>query len=106
MRCAQTHNILIVSDRNVSADQSRDSALLATSTIHQHLVGRGLRIHRPRRRTGSARETHHLRPAGGLRRRSGHHLAVEPWPDARHGPATCPSYHHLTTTRAIGKEAR
>ncbi|MES2151587.1 MAG: glutamate synthase-related protein [Pseudomonadota bacterium] len=55
------HNILIVSDRNVAADQVAIPALLATSTIHQHLVARGLRASTGLVvETGSARETHHF----------------------------------------------
>jgi glutamate synthase (NADPH/NADH) large chain len=37
------HNILIVSDRAIGADQVAIPALLATSAIHQHLVSKGLR---------------------------------------------------------------
>jgi len=37
------HNILIVSDRRLSPDLVAIPALLATSSVHQHLVAKGLR---------------------------------------------------------------
>ena len=55
------HNILIVSDRKVDAEQVAIPALLATSAIHQHLVSKGLRTSTGLVvETGSARETHHF----------------------------------------------
>ena len=55
------HNILIVSDRAVAAEQVAIPALLATSAVHQHLVSKGLRASTGLVvETGSARETHHF----------------------------------------------
>ncbi|MGZ5818301.1 MAG: glutamate synthase central domain-containing protein, partial [Burkholderiaceae bacterium] len=55
------HNILIVSDRKVDAEHVAIPALLATSAIHLHLVGKGLRTSTGLVvETGSARETHHF----------------------------------------------
>jgi len=55
------HNILIISDRKIDANNVAIPALLATSAIHQHLVGRGLRTSAGLVvETGSARETHHF----------------------------------------------
>ncbi|MQR00451.1 glutamate synthase-related protein [Glaciimonas soli] len=55
------HNILIISDRKVDADQVAIPALLATSAIHQHLVTKGLRTSTGLVvETGSAREVHHF----------------------------------------------
>ena len=55
------HNILIVSDRMVDADNVAIPALLATSAIHQHLVSKGMRTSAGLVvETGSARETHHF----------------------------------------------
>ena len=55
------HNILIISDRKVGADQVAIPALLATSAIHLHLVSKGLRTSTGLVvETGSARETHHF----------------------------------------------
>jgi glutamate synthase (NADPH/NADH) large chain len=73
------HNILIVSDRNVAADQVAIPALLATSTIHQHLVGRGLRASTGLVvETGSARETHHFALLAGYGAEAVHpYLAME-----------------------------
>ncbi|MES2297496.1 MAG: glutamate synthase-related protein [Pseudomonadota bacterium] len=73
------HNILIVSDRNVAADQVAIPALLATSTIHQHLVARGLRASTGLVvETGSARETHHFALLAGYGAEAVHpYLAME-----------------------------
>jgi len=73
------HNILIVTDRNVAADQVAIPALLATSTIHQHLVGRGLRASTGLVvETGSARETHHFALLAGYGAEAVHpYLAME-----------------------------
>jgi len=55
------HNILIVSDRRIDANQVAIPALLATSAIHLHLVSKGLRTSTGLVvETGSARETHHF----------------------------------------------
>src|SRR3569832_1585708 len=55
------HNILIISDRKVDADNVPIPALLATSAIHLHLVSKGLRTSTGLVvETGSARETHHF----------------------------------------------
>ena len=37
------HNIMIITDRKMDADHVAIPALLATSTVHQHLVSKGLR---------------------------------------------------------------
>jgi glutamate synthase (NADPH/NADH) large chain len=101
------HNILIVSDRKVAADQVAIPALLATSTIHQHLVGRGLRASTGLVvETGSARETHHFALLAGYGAEAVHpYLALETLADMAHGlpgelsPET--AVHHYT--KAIGK---
>jgi glutamate synthase domain-containing protein 2/glutamate synthase domain-containing protein 1/glutamate synthase domain-containing protein 3 len=55
------YNILIVSDRSMSAEAFAIPALLATSAIHQHLVKKGLRTSTGLVvETGSAREVHHF----------------------------------------------
>ena len=55
------HNILIISDRKVDAEQVAIPALLATSAIHLHLVSKGMRTSAGLVvETGSARETHHF----------------------------------------------
>jgi glutamate synthase (NADPH/NADH) large chain len=55
------HNILIISDRKMDAEQVAIPALLATSAIHLHLVSKGLRTSTGLVvETGSARETHHF----------------------------------------------
>ncbi len=73
------HNILIVSDRAVSSAQVAIPALLATSAIHQHLVGRGLRASTGLVvETGSARETHHFALLAGFGAEAVHpYLAME-----------------------------
>ena len=55
------YNILIVSDRRVSAQLLPVPALLATAAVHQHLVRKGLRTSTGLVvETGSAREVHHF----------------------------------------------
>ena len=73
------HNILIVSDRALGADQVAIPALLATSAIHQHLVQRGLRASTGLVvETGSARETHHFALLAGYGAEAVHpYLAME-----------------------------
>ena len=72
-------NILIISDRAVSATQLAIPALLALSAIHQHLVGEGLRtIAGLVVETGSAREVHHFGVLAGYGAEAVHpYLAME-----------------------------
>ncbi|HEV7800068.1 MAG TPA: glutamate synthase central domain-containing protein, partial [Burkholderiales bacterium] len=59
-------SILILSDRRVHRDQLAIPALLALSSIHQHLVNKGLRTSTGLvMETGSAREVHHFALLGG-----------------------------------------
>ncbi|HWV63768.1 MAG TPA: glutamate synthase central domain-containing protein, partial [Oxalicibacterium sp.] len=101
------HNILIVSDRNVNADQVAIPALLATSAIHQHLVQRGLRASTGLVvETGSCRETHHFALLAGYGAEAVHpYLALETLVDLAH---TLP--HEMAAdkamynyTKAVGK---
>ena len=60
-------NILIVSDKSMSATQIAIPALLAMSAIHQHLVREGLRTSTGLVvETGSAREVHHFAVLAGF----------------------------------------
>src|SRR5262249_47210138 len=55
------HNILILSDRAVSAERVPIPALLATSAVHHHLIRQGLRTSTGIVvETGEAREVHHF----------------------------------------------
>ena len=55
------HNILILTDRRMDADNVAIPALLATAAIHLHLVNKGLRTSTGLVvETGSAREVHHF----------------------------------------------
>jgi len=101
------HNILIVSDRAISADQVAIPALLATSAIHLHLVGRGLRASTGLVvETGSARETHHFALLAGYGAEAVHpYLAMETLTDMASGlhgdlSAETAIYNY---TKAIGK---
>ncbi|WP_372661045.1 glutamate synthase central domain-containing protein, partial [Hydrogenophaga sp.] len=59
-------NILIISDRKVSATQLAIPALLALSAVHQYLVREGLRTNAGLVvETGSAREVHHFAVLAG-----------------------------------------
>ena len=81
------HNILIVSDRAICADQVAIPALLATSTVHQHLVSKGLRASTGLIvETGSARETHHFALLAGYGAEAVHpYLAMETLAEMAHG---------------------
>ena len=72
-------NILIISDRAVSATQVAIPALLALSSIHQHLVREGLRTTAGLVvETGSAREVHHFGVLAGYGAEAVHpYLAME-----------------------------
>ncbi len=72
-------NILIVSDRAMSAGQVAIPALLALSAIHQHLVSVGLRTTAGLVvETGSAREVHHFAVLAGYGAEAVHpYLAME-----------------------------
>ncbi|MCO6413100.1 MAG: glutamate synthase large subunit [Thiogranum sp.] len=60
------HNILILSDRSVSAQRIPIPALLATSAVHHHLVRAGLRTEAGLVvETGAAREVHHFAVLAG-----------------------------------------
>ncbi len=60
------HNILILSDRGVSAQQLPIPALLATSAVHHHLVRKGLRTATGLVvETGAAREVHQFAVLAG-----------------------------------------
>jgi glutamate synthase (NADPH/NADH) large chain len=101
------HNILIVSDRNLSPDQVAIPALLATSTVHQHLVMRGLRASTGLVvETGSARETHHFALLAGYGAEAVHpYLAMETLSELVAGmPGELSSETALYNyTKAIGK---
>ena len=72
-------NILIVSDRAITATQVAIPALLALSAIHQHLVKEGLRTTAGLVvETGSAREVHHFAVLAGYGAEAVHpYLAIE-----------------------------
>ncbi|MEY3486342.1 MAG: hypothetical protein RL075_347, partial [Pseudomonadota bacterium] len=72
-------NILIVSDRGVSATQVAIPAALALSAVHQHLVKEGLRTTAGLVvETGSAREVHHFAVLAGYGAEAVHpYLAIE-----------------------------
>ena len=54
-------NILILSDRNLSADRNAVPAALATAAVHHHLIRQGLRMQTGLVvETGEAREVHHF----------------------------------------------
>ena len=62
----EDHNILILSDRGVSAERLPIPALLATSAVHHHLVRRGLRTATGLVvETGTAREVHQFAVLAG-----------------------------------------
>ncbi len=81
------YEVLILSDRPVDSDHAAIPALLAVSTVHHHLIRRGLRSRTGLIvETGEAREVHHFADPAGLRR-----IGHQPLPGARdhrgHAPA-------------------
>ena len=101
------HNILIVSDRNMDAENVAIPALLATSAIHQHLVRKGLRASTGLVvETGSARETHHFALLAGYGAEAVHpYLAMETLADMAKGlPGDMSAEKAIYNyTKAIGK---
>jgi glutamate synthase (NADPH/NADH) large chain/glutamate synthase (ferredoxin) len=72
-------NILIISDRGITATQVAIPALLALSAVHQHLVKEGLRTTTGLVvETGTAREVHHFAVLAGYGAEAVHpYLAME-----------------------------
>jgi glutamate synthase (NADPH/NADH) large chain len=69
------HNILILSDRAVSAERVAVPALLATASVHHHLIRQGLRTGTGLVvETGEAREVHHFCVLAGYGAE-----AINPW---------------------------
>ena len=65
--CYDGYNIVVLSDRAVSADRVAIPALLATSAVHHHLIRTGLRTSLGLVvETGEAREVHHFCLLGGF----------------------------------------
>jgi len=99
-------NILILSDRAVSADRVAIPALLATSAVHQHLINQGLRTSTGLVvETGSAREVHHFALLAGYGAE-----AVHPWlaldtiaAIARAIPGATPAKAMSNYIKAVGK---
>ncbi|WP_423601530.1 glutamate synthase-related protein [Roseateles sp. MS654] len=84
--CAETvdaikggHNILIITDRHLSANRVAIPALLALSAVHHHLVREGLRTTAGLVvETGTAREVHHFAVLAGFGAEAVHpYLALE-----------------------------
>jgi glutamate synthase (NADPH/NADH) large chain len=84
--CAETvdaikggHNILIITDRHLSANRVAIPALLALSAVHHHLVREGLRTTCGLVvETGTAREVHHFAVLAGFGAEAVHpYLALE-----------------------------
>jgi glutamate synthase domain-containing protein 2/glutamate synthase domain-containing protein 1/glutamate synthase domain-containing protein 3 len=75
----QGYNIIILSDRSVSAEQLPIPALLATGAVHEHLVKKGMRTSAGLVvETGSAREVHHFALLAGYGAEAIHpYLALE-----------------------------
>ncbi len=101
------HNILIISDRKMDAENLAIPALLSTSAIHQHLVRKGLRASTGLVvETGSARETHHFALLAGYGAEAVHpYLAMETLAEMSKGlPGDLsPETAIYNYTKAIGK---
>jgi glutamate synthase (NADPH/NADH) large chain len=73
------YNILLISDRRLDAEHVAIPALLATSSVHQHLIAEGLRTSAGIVvETGSTREVHHYALLAGYGAEAVHpYLALE-----------------------------
>ena len=100
-------NILIISDRRVSAERLAVPALLALSAIHQHLVVAGLRTTTGLVvETGSAREVHHFAVLAGYGAEAVHpYLAMDTLADLHKGlnDELSPEKAIYNYVKAIGK---
>jgi len=66
LRVRRGYNILILSDRDMDADNAAIPALLATSAVHHHLIDRGLRTESGLViETGACLEVHHFATLAG-----------------------------------------
>ncbi|MDR3212638.1 MAG: glutamate synthase subunit alpha [Azoarcus sp.] len=103
----QGNNILIVSDRKVSADAVAIPALLALSAIHQHLVAQGLRTRAGLVvETGSVRETHHFAVLAGFGAEAVHpYVTLETLQQIADSPEKGEEYIH-NFVKAVGKGLR
>ena len=101
------HNILIVSDRAICAEQVAIPALLATSAVHQHLVSKGLRASSGLVvETGSAREVHHFALLAGYGAEAVHpYLVLETLADMAHSlsPDLSAEKAQANFIKAVGK---
>ncbi len=98
-------NILLISDRSVDRDHVAIPALLATSTVHLHLVKKGLRTNTGLVvETGSARETHHFALLGGYGAEAIHPwLAIETLREMAAGDTAKEEKYVANFVKAVGK---
>jgi glutamate synthase (NADPH/NADH) large chain len=98
-------NILIVTDRSMDAEHVAIPALLATSAIHQHLIGAGLRTSTGLVvETGSAREVHHYALLAGYGAEAIHpYLALETLRSLHHASEADTDKAIANYVKAIGK---
>ncbi|MEG1832199.1 MAG: glutamate synthase-related protein [Burkholderiaceae bacterium] len=101
------HNILIITDRELSAERVAIPALLATSSLHQHLIAAGLRTSTGLVvETGSARETHHFALLAGYGAEAVHpYLAMDTLRDLyQNAPGGIDAEHAIKNyIKAVGK---
>ncbi|MGI4848891.1 MAG: glutamate synthase-related protein, partial [Janthinobacterium lividum] len=101
------HNILIITDRRMDANEVAIPALLATSAIHLHLVSKGMRTSTGLVvETGSARETHHFALLAGYGAEAIHpYLAMDTLVDMAAGlpGALAPAKAIYNFQKAVGK---
>ncbi len=101
------YNILILSDRDVDADNIAIPALLATSAVHHHLIEAGLRTASGLVvETGAALEVHHFATLAGYGAEAiNPYLAFETIQNLRHELEGKPSYEDACYNyiKAVGK---
>ena len=97
------HNIIILSDKRVDRDRAPIPSLLALSSVHHHLVRKGLRMKVGLVvETGDAREVHHFAALAGYGAEAIHpYLALETLMNLHRPVAGMPDLAEITPEKAV-----
>ncbi|MFC3861908.1 glutamate synthase-related protein [Deinococcus antarcticus] len=97
------HNIIILTDRRVDRERAPIPSLLALSSVHHHLVQKGLRMKVGLVvETGDAREVHHFAALAGYGAEAIHpYLALETVMDLHRSVPGMPDLSELTPEKAV-----
>ncbi|WP_291423999.1 glutamate synthase-related protein [Deinococcus sp.] len=97
------HNIIILSDKRVDKDRAPIPSLLALSSVHHHLVHKGLRMKTGLVvETGDAREVHHFAALAGYGAEAIHpYLALETVMELHRPVPGLPDLSDITPEKAV-----